>query len=103
MPPDLIGIGPTVDRHSVDPQELAAGLERCRREPLVVARHRVRHVQLVEASDLGWRELELLGGEGILEVRDLGRSDDGRRHAGPLSSHASATWRPGRPDPQPPR
>jgi len=50
----------------------------------LVAGHRVRLVRLLEPVDLLGAERQLLGGEGILQVMELGGPDDRRRHRRPV-------------------
>src|SRR4051795_7922975 len=47
-----------------------------------MAGYRVRSVRLLEPGALGGVERELLGGDGVVEVLELGGADDRRRHAG---------------------
>jgi hypothetical protein len=48
----------------------------------LVTRDRVRHVRLLEARDLVLREDKALRPDGVLDVFDLGRPHDRRRHRG---------------------
>ena len=50
-------------------------------EPKVSDRDRVRNVRLLEPVDLVRAQRQLLGGERVLQVRDLRRPGDRRRHA----------------------
>src|SRR3954447_5843313 len=47
-----------------------------------MAGYRVRSVRLLEPGDLGGVKRELLGGDGVVEVLELGGADDRRRHPG---------------------
>src|SRR3954453_18660286 len=60
-----------------------------------MAGDRVRNVGLLEPGDLGGVERELLGCDGVVEVLELGRADDRRRHAGLVQEPGEADPRRG--------
>ena len=49
-----------------------------------MAGHGVGHVALLEPLDLSVAQGQLLGGERVVEVLELGRADDRRGHARPV-------------------